>query len=183
LNVAWGLSPREIESNVVKPRKGRRKDNLQNQSGMGGTYTNLIFHVIFSTKHRTPVILNDFKDELYAYIGGIVKGEDALLICICGMPDHIHMMIRIKPTHCLSELMQRIKGKSSKWINQKRFTASKFYWQSGYGAFTVSKSQMDKVKKYIQNQTEHHRKRTFQEEFTDILEKHKIDYDSEYIWN
>lgn len=150
---------------------------------MGGTFTNLIFHVIFSTKHRTPVILNNFKDELYAYIGGIAKGEGALLICIGGMSDHIHMMIRVKPTHCVSDLMQRIKGKSSKWINQKIFTASKFYWQSGYGAFTVSESQIDSVKKYIQNQTEHHKRNTFKEEFITILKKHKVDYGSEYIWN
>jgi REP element-mobilizing transposase RayT len=150
---------------------------------MSGTYTNLIFHIIFSTKHRTPIILDNFKDELHAYIGGIAKGEGTLLLCIGGMPDHLHMMIRIKPIHSLSELMQRIKGKSSKWINQKRYTRSKFYWQSGYGAFSVSESQLSKLKEYIQNQTDHHKGKTFKEEFISILEKHKIEYDSEYIWD
>ncbi len=143
----------------------------------------MIFHVVFSTKYRAPIILNDFKEELYAYVGGIARGEGTQLICIGGMPDHIHMMIKIKPIHSLSDLMQRIKGKSSKWINQKRFTKSKFFWQPGYGGFSVSESQIDKVKTYIRNQGEHHKRKTFQEKFVEMLEKHKIDYDSEYIWN
>lgn len=92
------------------------------------------------------------------------------------------MMIKMKPVHSLSDLMQRVKGKSSRWINEKRFTPSKFYWQAGFGGFSVSESQIDIVKAYIRNQERHHKQKNFKDEFVEILKKHKLDYDSDYIW-
>jgi len=116
---------------------------------MGSTLTNLMYHVIFSTKGRESVIIRKFRDEVHRYMDGIIKGEGAILLQIGGMPDHIHMVIKLKPVHALSEIMRKVKGSSSKWINDQNRLAGRFAWQEGYGAFTVSESQISVAIRYV----------------------------------
>ncbi len=149
---------------------------------MSGTYNHILYHIVFSTKERIPVLEHEFRKELYKYFGGICIGEGCDLVAIGGTADHVHLLLRAKPIHKLSELMQKIKGNASKWANEKQFIKCRFAWQAGYGAFSVSISQMEKVILYIQNQEDHHRKRNFQEEFIDLLQKHRVEYNLEYLW-
>ncbi len=109
---------------------------------MGSTLTNLVYHVVFSTKGRVPVIIPELRDEVHRYLGGIIKGESGIPLQINAMPDHVHMVLKLKPIHVLSEIMQKVKGSSSKWINEQKRLVDRFSWQEGYGAFTVSESQM-----------------------------------------
>ena len=150
---------------------------------MGSTLTNLIYHVVFSTKGREPVLASDMRDELYRYIGGIVKADNGILIQIGGMADHIHILLKLKPIHKFSDIMQNIKGSSSKWINEQNCLGVKFRWQDGYGAFSVSASQVPVVTKYIENQEKHHQGFSFQSEFELLLERHNVEYNAEFIWN
>ena len=146
------------------------------------TYTSLTYHIVFSTKYRRPRIDAALRDELYAYIAGIVRGEKGRLLEIGGTADHIHMLVAFHPAISVSEMLQHIKGGSSKWINVENKVRSRFEWQSGYGAFTVSRSQTPIVKTYIQTQEEHHRKLTFEDEFLAILQRHNIEYDPRYVF-
>ena len=149
---------------------------------MGSTLTNLIFHVIFSTKGREPVIIPGICDELYRYMGGIIKGEGGVLLQVGGMPDHIHIVLKSKPVHALSAIMQKVKGISSKWVNEQNRLMDRFAWQEGYGAFTVSESQIPAVLKYVREQENHHRNLSFKNEFIQILELHQVEYDERYLW-
>ena len=149
---------------------------------MGSTLTNLAYHVIFSTKNREPLIVPRIRDELFRYMGGIVKGEGGILLQIGGIPDHVHMVIKLKPAHTLSEIMQKVKGGSSKWVNEQKRLSGRFAWQDGYGAFTVSESQIPAVIQYVREQEKHHRNRSFKDEFIRILERHGVEYDDRYLW-
>lgn len=139
---------------------------------MGSTLTNLMYHAVFSTKNRLPMILNEFEADLYAYIGGIIKKEGGIPLAIGGMNDHIHLLIKLKPRHALANVMRVIKGNASKWINQKEILLGRFSWQEGYGAFTVSESQLRRTVHYVGNQREHHQGLTFEQEYMALLEKH-----------
>lgn len=150
---------------------------------MGSTLTNLVYHVVFSTKARERLIHQELRDELYLYMGGIVKGEGGVLLQIGGMPDHVHLVLKLKPIHNLSEMMQKIKGNSSKWINAQKSPNGRFRWQDGYGAFTVSESQVPVVVKYIKEQEKHHRDLSFKDEFVRILNRHQIEYNEQYLWD
>ena len=149
---------------------------------MSGTYTNLLYHLVFSTKNRIPMISERLKGDLYSYMGGIVRGEGGVLLEIGGMPDHVHLLTKFKPTKSVSEMLNRIKAKSSKWVNEEKPGLRKFGWQDGYAALSVSQSGAGRVKRYIQNQQQHHRRQTFQDEFIALLEKHGIEYDQRYLW-
>lgn len=149
---------------------------------MPNTYTQIHIQVVFTVQNRDCVILNSWKDELYKYITGVIQNHSHKVLAINGMPDHVHILFGFRPTQSLSELMQDIKGDSSKWINQKRFTKDKFSWQEGYGAFSYSKSHVGAVVDYINNQEEHHKKKTFLEEYHDFLEKFDIEYDERYLF-
>lgn len=149
---------------------------------MASTLTNLIYHVVFSTKGREPMIVPSVREELYRYIGGIVKNEGGISLQIGGIPDHLHLVVKLKPTHELSKVMQKIKGNSSKWVNMQRKLKNRFAWQDGYGAFTVSESQVPVVVRYVTEQETHHRKYSFKDELTQILELHHIDYEERYLW-
>jgi REP element-mobilizing transposase RayT len=146
------------------------------------TFTSLTYHVIFSTKYRKPRIDATLRDELYGYIGGIIRGEKGHLIEIGGTVDHIHILAGFHPTIAVSEMLQHIKGNSSKWVNREKTPNVKFEWQAGYGAFTVSMSQVPTVRKYIQIQEEHHKKMSFEEEFLAVLKRHNIEYDLRYVF-
>jgi len=149
---------------------------------MANTYTQIHIQAVFAVKNRTGLIQGRWKDELYKYITGIIQTHDHKLLAINGMPDHLHVFFGMRPIQSLSELMQDIKGSSSKWINEKKFIKEKFEWQQGYGAFSYSKSQVSTVIAYIQNQELHHQKLTFLEEYKSFLEKFEIDYDERYIF-
>ena len=149
---------------------------------MANTYHQIHIHGIFAVKKRTGLIRKEWKDELYKYITGIVQKYDHKLLAINGMPDHVHVFFGMRPTQSLSDLMQDVKGGSSKWINEKKFIKERFEWQERFGAFSYSKSQASKVISYVESQEVHHRKITFLDEYKKFLEKFEIDYDERYIF-
>ncbi len=149
---------------------------------MARTYANLIYHIVFSTKNRDPLIKPELEVELYKYIGGIINGEGAILLKIGGTENHIHLATRLKQTHSIPDFSRKIKANSSKWINENNKTDSRFSWQGGYGIFSVSESQLENLIDYIANQKKHHHRKEFKEEFIQLLEKHKVKYELEYLW-
>lgn len=149
---------------------------------MANTYTQIHIQFVFAVKYRASLIHSSWKDELYKYITGIIRNNNHKLISINGMPDHIHILIGIRPSQSISDLLKDIKSNSSKWINEKKFVKEKFEWQEGYGAFSYSKSQIKDVIAYIENQEEHHRKKSFLEEYLNFLNKFEIDYDEKYVF-
>ena len=150
---------------------------------MGHTYSNILIHVIFSTKHRKPSIREDLRPRLYEYLAGIARNEFGRALKIGGTDNHIHSLLSLNTDVGIADAMCRWKALSSGWIHQTFLDASDFAWQSGYGAFSVSQSKAADVVAYIQNQAEHHRTRTFEEEFIEFLKRHKIEYDPRYIWD
>jgi REP element-mobilizing transposase RayT len=149
---------------------------------MPNTYTQIYIQVVFTVQNRISLIRNEWKDELYKYITGIIQNNGHKLIAINGVADHLHIFIGMKPSQSLSDLMQDVKGDSSKWINEKGFVKGKFEWQAGFGGFSYSLSQIDQVVKYIQNQEIHHAKKTFLQEYIEFLEKFKVPYDERYLF-
>ena len=150
---------------------------------MANTYTQLYVHIVFSVKGRSSQISADWKEELYKYINGVTKYRKQKLMVIGGISNHIHLLIGFNPACPLSDLMREIKSNSSKWINEKRLATGRFEWQSGYGAFTIGQSQVDKVAKYILNQEEHHWTKTFREEYIEFLKAYKVDYNPDYVFD
>ena len=150
---------------------------------MANTYTALYYHLIFSTKHRQRWIERGSESRIWSYLGGIARENKMTAIQIGGTEDHVHLLLGAPPTVALSKALQLLKGGSSKWIHETFPGLRDFAWQDGYGAFTVSKSNVDKVIRYIENQHEHHRTRTFQEEFLEFLKRHGIEYDERYLWD
>jgi putative transposase len=149
---------------------------------MSNTYTQIHIQVVFSVQNRDCVIQHTWKDELYKYITGIVQNNKHKLLAINGMPDHVHILLGLRPSQSLSDLMQDVKGSSSKWINEKSFVKGKFSWQEGYGAFSYSKTDVPKIIQYIRNQEEHHKKISFMEEYGNLLREFEIDYDERYVF-
>ena len=149
---------------------------------MANTYTQIHIQVVFTVQNRDCIVRNTWKNELYKYITGIIQNHGHKVLAINGMPDHIHILFGMRPTQSLSDLMQDIKGDSSKWINLKRYVQGHFSWQEGYGGFSFGKSQVNNVIEYIKNQEIHHTKRSFIEEYHDYLKKFEVDYDERYIF-
>lgn len=149
---------------------------------MANTYTGLFYHIVFSTKNRVPFINNEIEKRLWAYIGGIARKHKMTALQVGGVADHLHALIFAPPVLSPSQIVQFLKGDSSKWIHVEFTRLLDFAWQDGYGAFTVSKSQLPNVIRYIQNQREHHYKQTFQEEYRQLLNRHEIEYDEHYLW-
>jgi REP element-mobilizing transposase RayT len=145
------------------------------------TCGNLVVHLIFSTKLRKPLIAPVIRSDLFAYLGGIVRELRDTALIINGTCDHVHMLIRIRPAHSISEIARIVKTNSSGWIRKKGH--KEFAWQAGYGVFSVSESSIPAVTKYIATQDEHHQRRSFQEEFLEFLKKNKVAYDERYIWD
>jgi putative transposase len=150
---------------------------------VAGTFTNLLYHVVFSTKDRQALIPAALRAELDKYIGGILHNQGGILLEIGGMPDHIHIVAKLPADRSVSEMVRLIKANSSKWVNERTAPAVSFGWQSGYGAFSVSASQLEDVRGYVRRQEEHHRVRTFREEFVEFLKWHEIAYDERYLWD
>ncbi len=148
---------------------------------MSHTLSNILLHFIFSTHGRRPLIKPDFRADLFAYLGGIVREMDGTALIINGMSDHVHMLVRVRPAHSPSEIARVAKANSSRWVHEK--CGPDFAWQTGYGVFSVSESSVAAVTKYIAEQEEHHRKQSFQEEYVAFLKKNNVDYDERYIWD
>jgi putative transposase len=150
---------------------------------MPGTYSQLLLHVVFSTKARTPWISDDIAERLYPYIGGIVRAERGVLYDIGGVEDHLHMFLRWRPDGSISDLMRTVKARSSKWVHEAYPNLAAFAWQEGYSVFSVSKSQEEAVKKYIAGQAEHHKKEDFKSELLRILRAHGVEFDEKYVFD
>lgn len=140
-------------------------------------------HIVFSTKHRQPLIDESWRSQLHQYLGGTVRGMECVALEVGGVADHVHLLVSLHPKHSLADFLRGLKSNTSKWINESAFVRSRFEWQRGYGAFSVSQSQMEKVRQYIQNQEAHHHRMTFEEEFVMFLKAHGIAYDERYIFD
>ena len=150
---------------------------------MPGTYTQILLHIVYSTKHREPWITSDVAERLYPYIGGIIRAEKGLLYDIGGIADHVHLYVRWRPDATISNLLKTVKSRSSLWVHQTFPQLAEFAWQAGYSAFSVSKSQEPALKKYIAGQAEHHKKEDFKTELLRILRAHEIEFDERYVFD
>jgi putative transposase len=149
---------------------------------MANTYTQLYIQFVFSVKGRENLVKEAFRDELEKVICSIVTNHQCKPYAIYCNPDHTHLFVSMHPTVSPSKLMEQVKTNSTKWLNEKRYLLEKFSWQDGYGAFTYSKSHIDKVVKYILNQPEHHKKQTFRDEYRLLLQKFEVDYSEKYLF-
>ena len=149
---------------------------------MANTFTQLYIHFVFAVKYRAALLNDAWDERLRRYIIATVQNNGHKVLAINNMPDHLHLFIGLNPAQSISDLMRLVKGDSSEWINKEKLTPTKFQWQEGYGAFSYSRSHIDKVVNYILNQKEHHRKTTFLEEYKQILESFDIDFDERYIF-
>lgn len=149
---------------------------------MANTYTSLHYHIVFSTKNRHPWIAPKIEERIWKYLGGIARENGMTADRVGGVEDHVHMVVGIPPKLALSKAVQLLKGGSSKWIHGTFPALAKFAWQDGFSAFTVSKSILPAVIRYVANQREHHRVRTFRDEYRTLLEKHGIEFDERYLW-
>ncbi|HZS08162.1 MAG TPA: IS200/IS605 family transposase [Blastocatellia bacterium] len=149
---------------------------------MANTYTALFYHVVFSTKNRVEFIRPEIEERIWAYIGGVARNHKMTAIQVGGVEDHVHALIMAPPVLAPFEIAKYLKGDSSKWIHDEFPDLRDFAWQDGYGAFTVSKSNVLDVVSYIQNQRAHHQTHTFQEGYLEFLKKHGVDYDERYVW-
>jgi REP element-mobilizing transposase RayT len=154
---------------------------LQTANRMPSTHLSLHFHIVFSTKDRYPFITDAWRLRLHEYLGGLIRAADGVPEAVGGTADHVHLLAGLRATHALATFVQDIKQTSSRWIHET-IGINNFAWQPGYGAFTVSASNCPAVKEYIANQMEHHRVKSFQEEYVAFLQKHGVDYDEKYLW-
>jgi REP element-mobilizing transposase RayT len=149
---------------------------------MASTFTNLIYHIVYATKFRQPLITGLFGEELHKYIGGIIREHEGSQIEIGGISDHVHILAKFSPNIAVAEMLRAIKANSSKWANAHHRERGRFEWQVGYAAFSVSQSRSPSVGKYILNQEEHHRKQPFKAELIQLLRKHHVEYDERYLF-
>ena len=149
---------------------------------MAGTFTNILMHIVFSTKDHRPWIDETGRRRAFDYLGGIIKAENAVLYEINGTADHVHLLVRMRPDVSVSDFLRNLKSKSSGWIRRTFPALKEFHWQDGYGAFSVSRSQTEKVKRYIADQRGHHKKEDFKTEFLKIQKANNLSYDERYIW-
>jgi putative transposase len=150
---------------------------------MSGTYSQLLLHIVFSTKGRTPWIAPRVASRLYPFMGGIVRAEKGVLYAIGGVEDHVHLYLRWRPDDTVSDLMRTVKSRSSKWVHETYPELTAFSWQEGYSAFSVSKSQEDAVKAYIEKQAAHHSQEDFKSEHLRLLRAHGVAFDERYVFD
>jgi len=149
---------------------------------MANTYTQIYLHIVFAVEGRQNLIAPEHNDELQKYITGIVTAQKHKLIAINNMPDHLHLLVGLRPDAALSDLVRDVKAGSSKFINEKRWVMGRFSWQEGFGAFSYARSQLGAVIRYIQYQQKHHAKKSFRDEYLELLEKFGVEYDRKYIF-
>jgi REP element-mobilizing transposase RayT len=147
------------------------------------SFTCLHYHLVFGTKHREPTITPAIRPRLYPYLGGLIRAEGGHPVTIGGMPDHVHILARLGQAKALADVMRVVKTNSSKWVHDTFPEAVGFGWQTGYGAFTIGQSSLDAVRRYIEDQEEHHKKRSCQDEFRAMLRQHGIEFDERYLWD
>ena len=172
-----GIAHRIDKHHTSPALKGR------NTNTMGQSLVKNYIHIVFSTKHRAPLIHPPIEAELHAYLGGICNKLDCTVIKVGGYTEHIHILCMLSKKIALMKLMEELKSHSSKWIKSKGTGYENFYWQDGYGAFSVNPSEVDTVINYIINQHEHHSKKTFQDEYRAFLKKYNVEYDEKYVWD
>jgi REP element-mobilizing transposase RayT len=150
---------------------------------MANTFSQIYIQTVFAVSSRQSLIKAEFKEELYKYVSGIVRNQGQKLIAINGMPDHVHILIGLRPSMALADLVQEIKADSTNFINKKRVIRGRFSWQEGYGAFSYGHSQLDTIIRYIQNQEKHHSRRSFKNEYLTLLRKFDIAFDAKYVFD
>jgi REP element-mobilizing transposase RayT len=148
---------------------------------MPSTFTNLRYHVVFATKERWPMIDLEWRPRLHEWMGGAARTIGGIALAIGGVADHVHLLLGLRTTHAIADVLRDIKSASSAWVHDE-IGYRKFAWQEGYGAFTVSASSVDSVRRYIERQEEHHRKRSFQDEYRDLLKRHGVEFDERFLW-
>jgi len=171
----WREPPETVE-HIHAPRQGRR-----NLAAMPSTHLALHYHIVFSTKGRAPSIATDWRPRLHAYLGGVVRNVGGVPEAVGGVEDHVHLLVGLKATACLADVVRDVKAVSSRWVHEEIHERT-FSWQEGYGAFTVSPSQRATVVRYIAGQEEHHRKLSFQEEYLTLLKRCGVEYDERFLW-
>jgi len=146
---------------------------------MGSTFFSLHYHIVFSTKERTPFIQLDWRPRVHSYLGGIIRGMNGVAEIVGGVADHVHMLVSLRPVHCVADVLRDMKKDSSSWVKEN--FEPRFAWQEGYAAFTVSPSAIGPVRKYIANQEEHHLKQSFVDELRELLARHGVEYEEKYL--
>jgi len=149
---------------------------------MANTYSQITIHAVFAVRYRENFIRSDWRDSLHQYISGIITAKGAKSLAVGGWKNHVHILFGMPVTTCISDFMNAVKANSSGWINDKGFVKGKFQWQSGYGAFSYAKSQRDVVIKYIMNQEEHHRTKSFKKEYLKMLTDFEVEYEDKYLF-
>lgn len=149
---------------------------------MAGTFSQIYIQVVFAVKGRGNFLQEPWRDEVFKYISGIIKGKNQKPIIVNGVKNHVHIFVGLKPSMAISDLVRDIKNNSSNFINEKKWVSGKFSWQEGFGSFSYSHSQIEQVYNYIQNQEKHHKKKTFKEEYLEFLKKFDIEYDERYLF-
>ena len=150
---------------------------------MAGTHHQLIYHIVFSTKNRKPYLQPQTQERVFEYMGGTVRGMSGIPLRIGGWVDHVHLLVKLPTTLAISNFVRELKSSTSHWVNETSGLIHKFGWQDGYGAFTVSRSVVEQVQRYIDNQAEHHRHQDFKTEYVALLDRHEVQYDSRYLWD
>ncbi|HOE65534.1 MAG TPA: IS200/IS605 family transposase [Candidatus Hydrogenedentes bacterium] len=149
---------------------------------MSHAFCSLTYHIVFSTKDRRPLLVTDMQPRLHEYLGGTVRGLGSVALAVGGTDDHVHILARLRQDRAISDVLREIKTAATHWIHGEFPDMKGFFWQAGYGAFTVSASQAEKVAAYITHQTEHHKKQSFEDEFVALLTAHAVEFDPKYIW-
>ncbi len=175
-----GRKPDGIDATNCEPRRWRHK-NAYWTNAMG-SFTSLNYHIIFGTRYRKPTISDSVADELYRYCASVLNTNNGIGIQINGTTDHVHILCSIAANTSVADIVRLVKSNSSKWMNEQRGRTSRFQWQTGYAAFTVSYSNIDVVRRYVQNQQEHHAKRSFRDEYIAFLKKHNVQFDMKYLF-
>ena len=150
---------------------------------MANTYTQINIHAVFAVKGKENILNREIRKRIFEYISGIIKGKGLFPLAVNGFTDHIHVFFELKPDVSISKILQIIKSNSSKWINENHLIPGKFEWQNGYGAFSYSRSQRDTVIKYIMDQENHHKKKSFKDEYLDLLKKYEVEFDEKYLFH
>jgi REP element-mobilizing transposase RayT len=150
---------------------------------MSHSFTNLLFHLVWSTRERIPWLTAEVRPQLFAYLGGVVRDAGGIALLVNGVEDHVHLLVKLRQDRALADVVRAVKANSSGWVHRTFATHPCFAWQTGYGAFSVSFSQVEHVREYIANQEEHHRGRSYQDEFRAFLRVHHIDFTEEDLWD
>jgi REP element-mobilizing transposase RayT len=148
---------------------------------MSDSYTNLIYHIVFSTKNRLPLITDDYQARLYEYMGGVIRGLGGISLAINGVEDHVHLLVKLRPDKSVSDVLRDLKANSSGWMHDLFPALNDFAWQRGYGAFTVSESSIKRVQAYIARQKEHHRNQSSRDEFIKVLRLNGVEFDEKHL--